>query len=279
MLPTLSRRPRLIAVLHLCSDVADVVGHAVRQALMARDHGADGCAVIPAGIRSGATPLVTEAARRIRAAWPECFLVANYMTTPADAMRAVPMEVDALWTDKGVGPVGGKLKVSPTSGIAKVAAEMAEVRLAERSDWKGMWFAGFFHKGDRNDVLDDDIAPRVEELTQGLHAEGAVTTGAGTGLPADPHDVERIRKALGPGLKLAIASGVTGKNVASYCPYVDFFFVGTGIEQKDPSLVKQYTKIYNTSEEVASEIAVRQGELDPARVRAIAEAIAAACNT
>jgi len=265
----------IIAVLHMCGDVPleSIVDASVQQGLLARDHGADGCAVIPAGMKKGNAHLVTDVVRKLRAAWPEAFLAVNYMTTAADAMRSVPTEADALWTDKGIGPPGGSLKAGPDSGVVLTALEAKAVRDRERGDFRGMWLPGFYHKGDRGDSLPPDLGPRATELHDILCAEGAVTTGVATGIPASPSDVRRIRESLGAHTKLVLASGVQASNIASYKGLVDYFFVGTGIERRDPTLVTQYMEIYDLSEAEAREVAVRQGDIDPERLKALVHAI------
>lgn len=55
------------------------------------------------------------------------------------------------------------------------------------------------------------------------------TSGAGTGIAADVPKVESIRRHVGDHY-LALASGISEKNVKSFLPYVDAFLVASGIE-------------------------------------------------
>jgi predicted TIM-barrel enzyme len=75
------------------------------------------------------------------------------------------------------------------------------------------------------------------------------TSGPGTGKEANVGKVSAMKAGLGSDGALALASGVTSENVASYLPYVDAYLVGTGIE-------------------------VEFGVLDPVKVRALQERIA-----
>ena len=65
----------------------------------------------------------------------------------------------------------------------------------------------------------------------------------------------RIHRAIAGRKPMAIASGITVENVAAYLPFIQYFFVATGIEQR------------------ISEKKVREGYLDPERVNALAAAI------
>lgn len=55
------------------------------------------------------------------------------------------------------------------------------------------------------------------------------TSGPATGLAADVEHVQKIRNAIGSSKRLALASGITAANVASFMPYVNDFLVATSI--------------------------------------------------
>jgi hypothetical protein len=284
----MSSAARFIAVVHMVPDAGPtdeaLLAHYEAQALLARECGADGVALVPHGLAgASASGLVTAAARRIKGAWADCFLVANFMAPPAEAMASVPAEVDVLWTDKGVGPADGSGgRIGPGSGATALAAQLRAVRQRDRPDWRGLWLAGLFHKGDGAcegplEQTDEELAQRAHELRVDLGADGAVTTGAATGLPALPANVRRLREALGPGIPLALASGVTPENVGDYVPFVDLLIVGTGIERAEPAHLEFYLSAgYDAAS--AARAAVRAGDLDPQRVRALAQAMKQARN-
>lgn len=87
-------------------------------------------------------------------------------------------------------------------------------------------FGGFSFKG-QHEVPWEDL-PRAAAHAA-LHLDVVTTSGAGTGIAADPAEVERIRSGLGAH-PLGLASGVTAENVDVYLPSTNAFLVGTGIE-------------------------------------------------
>lgn len=81
------------------------------------------------------------------------------------------------------------------------------------------------------------------------HMDVVTTSGPGTGYAAAIDKIHRMKQALG-GVPLGIASGITPENVGNYLPYASVFLVATGIS-------RTFT------------------ELDPVRVRALVERVAA----
>lgn len=107
-----------------------------------------------------------------------------------------------------------------------------------------LYFGGVAFKYQRP-VEDLEAACRVAARFMDV----VTTSGPGTGYAADIEKVRRMRLALG-GTPLAIASGVTPENVGDYLPHADCFLVATGISSS-------FT------------------DLDPPRVRALVERVAA----
>ena len=211
----------------------------------------------------------------IRSEWPDACIAVNFMDTDAAiAAWDAPSQADIIWTDAGVGP-----RALSGSCVSDKAIKIG----AHRSSCEKIstqWFAGYFHKGHRGEVFpetDTILVEAAQELQHALCADGAVTTGAATSIPIDLDELRRLRGSLPPGFPLALASGVTANNVALFCPYVDFFFIGTGVEIIDPRTVAFYQEAYCCSIDEATQRSVCLGELDIERVRAVADAIAAAC--
>jgi membrane complex biogenesis BtpA family protein len=67
-----------------------------------------------------------------------------------------------------------------------------------------------------------------DTIERGL-ADALIVSGAGTGLPADQTDVERVRRAC-PGAKILLGSGVTLANAPDFLPLADGFIVGTSVK-------------------------------------------------
>ncbi|MBM3979723.1 MAG: adenine phosphoribosyltransferase [Planctomycetes bacterium] len=107
-----------------------------------------------------------------------------------------------------------------------------------------LYFGGVAFKYQRP-VEDLEAACRVAAR----YMDVVTTSGPGTGHAADIEKIARMKRALGE-TPLAIASGITPENVGGYLPHADSFLVATGIS-------RSFT------------------ELDPARVRALVQRVAA----
>lgn len=107
-----------------------------------------------------------------------------------------------------------------------------------------LYFGGVAFKYQRR-VEDLEAACRVAAR----YMDVVTTSGPGTGHAAEVGKVQRMKRALGE-TPLAIASGITPANVSDYLPHADCFLVATGIS-------RTFT------------------ELDPARVLALVQQVAA----
>jgi uncharacterized protein len=110
------------------------------------------------------------------------------------------------------------------------------------SGWQGLYFGGVAFKGQAR-------VQHLEEVTlSALPFMDVITTsGKGTGVAAEVSKVQRMKSVM---MKhpLAVASGITPENVSEYMPHVDCFLVATGVSDSHT-------------------------ELNPLRVRALAERI------
>ena len=123
-----------------------------------------------------------------------------------------------------------------------LAARMVDEK---RQGYSGLYFGGVAFKY-QAPVADEAVTARRAQA----HMDVVTTSGAATGSPADMAKIHRMKTALGD-FPLGIASGITPENVSAYLPYVSCFLVATGIS-------RSFT------------------ELDPARVRLLADLIQAA---
>lgn len=98
-------------------------------------------------------------------------------------------------------------------------------------------------------TADVDIA-ETAKAAEFFSVDGVVVSGAATGSPTDPRDVELVSSAVG--VPTIIGSGVTPENLASYRG-ADAFFVGSSVKSGG----------------------VWSGRLDPARTRAVVDALGA----
>jgi membrane complex biogenesis BtpA family protein len=68
-----------------------------------------------------------------------------------------------------------------------------------------------------------------DTVERGL-ADGLIVSGDGTGIAADPSDVQWVRAAC-PRTRLLLGSGVTRENMAAFLPLADGFIVGTSLKR------------------------------------------------
>lgn len=261
----------LIPVLHLIRPPGGgddaVAAHALSQARLAASCGADGFALCPSDVLPLSATLAAAAA--VASAFPVLPLTINFMCGVGEALDSVPPYCH-LWTDKGVDSRGLAADVR-----GALAARPLAARRAERG-WRGVWLAGFFHKGGQRDFsLDDGALARLAAAVAEV-SELPITSGAGTGAAPVPEELARLRGALAaaaapaPAPRLANASGTTLENVAAALPAVDVFFVASGVERAtaDPGVLDFYR-----SAGMPLAAAVDVGFLDAGKTRALADAI------
>ncbi len=106
--------------------------------------------------------------------------------------------------------------------------------------WRPLYFGGVAFKHRRH--VPDELLGMAAAKAARDGVDVVTTSGPETGTPPSVDKVKRMRDGLGSDHALAIASGVTPKNIRSFLPYVDAFLVATGIEKKfgtfDPKKLK-----------------------------------------
>jgi hypothetical protein len=255
---------KLIVVLHMiCPNSGHgPVEHTMSQCKLAVENGADGVAIISSDATITKEQLV-QAVNQIKKAHPCLIVIINFLVNASISMRNVPDFADGLWTDSGVDSRGVQ---SP------VVSEAAVVRVSERFAWNGLWFAGFFHKGGHLTLPENEetLKELADHFLQ-LHTNVIpTTTGVGTGIAADVRTLARLHRAIGGRKPMAIASGVDAENIHQYLPFIEYFFVATGIEQRTSDPV---TREFYASAGLPESAAVDVGYLDAVRVRALVDAI------
>ena len=174
----------------------------------------------------------------VRSVFPNRWIGLNFLDLdPLQALTVVPQDANALWVD---------------SVRINLAAE-DPVQHARRYDlfrrstgirWRGELFGGvaFKYQPQNGDPAREAelAAPFVDVIT---------TSGSGTGSAPDIEKIHLMRFAT-PLKPLAIASGMTPENVRDFIPLASKFLVATGISDSHT-------------------------ELNPARVRAFADAVTA----
>lgn len=201
---------KLYIVIH-CIDPYEQggVGHAIKNAHIAYDNGADGIFLI--GHRLQYLDLI-QIYYAVRKQFPDEWIGVNFLDVPTTKLELLnPCQdlltgLNALWFDSL--PVGKTFSVETFGGIA--------------------------FKYINPNPTDEDLARECRQAI--LSVSTATTSGNKTGEPPSIEKLQKIKKLLEGKIPLAVASGVTAENISSMLPYVDSFLVATSVTARDPSL-------------------------------------------
>ena len=244
---------QLYAVLHLVTDSGITIERrTLKQATIAFSNGANGVFLIPA--EGGMKPdIVVSCYNVVRKHFPKDFIGINFMLPPSKAIKYLPMDADAIWTDYGI-------------GVKDNSKEVAEMTSQLRNNgWEGEVFGGFYFKGN-NSKIPSASTLKVETKKMEEISDVLTTSGASTGVAIETDVIEKISKFATK--SVCIASGVSVENVTEVLPYADRFIVGTGIEEDsgDPNVIEFY-------KEAGLPTAVEVGSLSPEKVAKLSEKI------
>ena len=214
--PGRRRAVRVLPVIHHRDDALSI-----EQAELAFELGADGVFLIEMD-RSHWRPEAAAAA--IRERHPGRPVGMNRLgLSPAEAiLRDASIGLDMTWTD------ASGLNSDPAyrwsdDRILEVSRALDQARTGREHD---LFFAVAFKYQAR-----DPDPPRTAREAASL-GWIPTTSGAGTGIAAEPEHLEAMRHALGEA-PLAIASGITPENASSYLGTVTHILVSTGISYPD----------------------------------------------
>lgn len=207
---------KILPVVHLLN-----AEHSRAQAEIALDCGADGVFLISHG---GDDKAVLQLAGQLRHRWtgrkssaggPAWVGVNLLNTSPLAAHEfAAQLHLDGVWLDApGVN----------SHGPAKQALKLKD-QMASRPTLAVFGSVAFKYQPDESNP---------PEAARQAHALGmiATTSGAGTGIPPTVEKIRSMSQATGG--VLAIASGMTPENVATFAPLVSHILVSTGVSQDD----------------------------------------------
>lgn len=208
--------PALFIVVH-CS-VGDNV-HALQQVDIAFTNGADGVFLI---IHRDHDPGDLIALYEVvRNAHPHAFIGLNFLCCSADAaMRFVPHDAQALWTDDGV---DGKAE---NHGFD--TSVLNAMRIKKERQWTGLLFGAFAFKYSK-EMSDSEVSERGP-LAASL-IDVPTTSGPATGDAMTVEKAQSVRHSMGEEAALAAASGVSSENIASFFPYFTCFLVASSLEE------------------------------------------------
>jgi len=178
-----------------------------RSANIARENGADGIFLINHDVSSSTLHKIYG---RIRQDHPNWWIGLNCLDQSAEEMiSAVPGDVSAVWSD------------SMASTF-----RYAEIR-SMRKDWGGLYFGGVAFKY-RPAVSEQDLFLISRAVVSTKCADVITTSGEKTGTAPSVEKIKIIREAIGD-FPLAIASGISSKNVRLFLPNTNAFLVASSI--------------------------------------------------
>ncbi|MDU8913444.1 BtpA/SgcQ family protein [Aestuariicoccus sp. MJ-SS9] len=160
--------------------------------------------------------------REIRAARPDLWLGVNFLAQPGDiafpilgALARDGYPFQAYWADDA--------RIDERKATQTEAENIARIRA--ESGWSGMYLGGVAFKKQRP-VAEEMYAAAARTALP--YMDVVCTSGVATGHEPDIAKIKTFREAIGD-TPLAIASGITPRNVHSYAPLVDMILVATGI--------------------------------------------------
>ncbi|MDP3727018.1 MAG: BtpA/SgcQ family protein [bacterium] len=209
---------------------------AIEQAAIAREGGADGIFLINHNQPYGFLRRVYISIRQIH---PDWWIGLNFLDlTALQAITSLPDDASGLWTDNAGVPESASIE-----GFAAEQNWMTwQMECSLRPSCNRLYFGGVAFKY-QGPVAD----PAGAAWNATKFMDVITTSGDQTGSPPAVGKIVAMRDAIGNS-PLAIASGIAPENVPAYLSLADCFLVATGIS-------RSFT------------------EFDPARVRALAEAI------
>lgn len=199
-------RPLVFPVLHFLHD-----SQAMENAAIAVDAGVDGIFLIS---MDGQDERLEAPARAIKATWPSLKVGINYLQSSAQnaIARNIEAGLDMTWADDA-----GLHSVRPNALLSSaIVAELSREPTHQ-------FFGGVAFK-----YMAPEPNPGHTAVAAQLLGILPTTSGAGTGIAADPEKLKVMHRALAGG-PLAIASGITPDNVLEYSPYVTHILVASGI--------------------------------------------------
>jgi len=212
-------RIKIIPVIHYADG-----NQAMRNAERAIEAGCTGVMLIE--MRGRNTDLVF-AGGAIKRRWPDAHVGINHLST--EVLKAAHTNigvVDSTWTDE---------QLTHTSGETEL--EAARLAAVLKTSCPHTVFCGVAFKYQRHEP--EPIVAAARAVALGFVP---TTSGPSTGAAADPALIEEIRGWIGPDSPLAIASGITPENVASFAPHVSHILVSTGVSSSfhefDPARLK-----------------------------------------
>lgn len=201
----------ILPVVHVESEI-----QAETNTKIAKECGADGVFLINMSGR-GSERLI-QIYQHVRNNNPDFWIGLNCLDLSALGVFAkIPKSVNGVWVDNAY--IEENQKEQRT-------AEMIN-RARKRSGWEGLYFGGVAFKYQKPVI---DLAKVAQIAT--TYMDVVTTSGAGTGQEPNFDKIITMKKAIG-NTPLAIASGISPKNIRYYLDYADCFLVATSLLKPD----------------------------------------------
>jgi len=214
---TFEQQPTILPVIH----ITDSLEQTLENIRIAKGEGADGLFLIdhhqpyrPAHLWEH----YGEARQQQAYIW----IGLNFLSQdPEKLFCNLPKSLDGIWTDDiGI--------YSPESDASSILDKQRS------SQFDGLHFAGFAFKY-RTQVLAEQLSATAARAIEFLDPGVLTTSGDSTGTPPSVEKIEAIRKGIGAS-PLAIASGISWKNIAKYVGLAQAFLVASSITNEDEKL-------------------------------------------
>lgn len=180
--------------------------------------------------------------KNIRILFPESWIGINCLDLePIQVIKKMPKDIDGLWVDNAY--IWEELGYDNQEYAKEVLDTIHDI------GWKGLYFGGVafkYQKKVKDLIKTTEIACRYMDII--------TTSGVGTGIPPEVKKIEIMSKIIHKNhKKIAIASGISSKNINSY-KMADIFMVATGISYDfthlNPQLVRELIKLNENLEEL-----------------------------
>ncbi|MFK7805013.1 MAG: BtpA/SgcQ family protein [Anaerolineae bacterium] len=204
---------KLYPVIHVRS-----LEQALQNAKIAFDANCDGIFLInhenKDGIREILYPELLTIHAAVHRRFPDWWIGLNCLDLPtADVFQHLNPAVSGVWADNG--------EIDESEPTQPKAQQILNAKRA--SGWQGAYFGGVAFKYQRP-VSNSAEAARIGKE----YIDIVTTSGRATGETPSIEKIRRMKQAIDP-RPLAIASGITPKNVDQYLTWADIFLVATGI--------------------------------------------------
>lgn len=213
--------------------------HAIRNAGIAREAGADGVFLI--SMEGMPWWELANVKDQVKGEFGNWWVGVNYLGEPIhEIFKIVDSRADGVWTDNAM--------INEKANAQLIADKVADIREAaiKRGQFSGLYFGGVAFKYIKPEVAREDLGVAAEIASR--YMDVVTTTGTGTGSAPDVEKIQIMKAAIGDH-PLGIASGISPENVHQFREIADAFLVAT-------SLLTPHTD-----------------EFDPARVKALVEAV------